>query len=81
MTPAMLWPLAVVLVALFALIGWLRYLSRESVTALELRKTQEDWGKRFDAYERDFDALVKRVNAIQPQMQPLGKHYSTRSAG
>lgn len=65
--------------------GWRRYLAQEAkdVAALkaELSATQADWEKRFVKYERAHDQLVTRVNNANPGPNPLGKTYSTRSAG
>lgn len=81
-----LWPIATVGIAAIACFGFCQWLRRDEKTVRELKyelgATQAEWTKRFDNLERQCDArmttLEKRVNALQPAMNPLGSHYSTR---
>ena len=67
--------------------GWRRYLAKDTATVrelrIELKGTQEDWEKRFHAHERELDTVGKHVKALAARdgVSPLGKSYSTRSAG
>lgn len=87
--PEILWPLVVFSIAAMSCFAFVRYLDRERSTArvlaAELRATQAEWTSRFDVIERNLHdritMLEKRVNALSPSLNPLGSHYSTRSAG
>lgn len=84
-----LWPLVVLGVAAIGCYAFVRWLQRDYATVRglrqELAETQRDWLQRFESLERQqnerVSALEKRVNALQPGMNPLGSHYSTRNAG
>lgn len=81
-----LWPLVTLGIAAMGCYAFCRWLQREqsSVRTLraELTATQGEWTQRFESVERQHDirvtTLEKRVNALQPSMNPLGSHYSTR---
>lgn len=76
------WALCSLAVAALAWDGFRRWLGREGTTVRELRAeltgTQADWGRRFAKHEAAHAALESRVASMQPNLQPLGKHYSTR---
>jgi hypothetical protein len=83
MIGAIIWPLVALAIAALATYAFTRWLARDTTTVRELRAelkaTQEDWGKRFEKYERAHDMLVTRFNNTSPSPNPLGKTYSTRS--
>lgn len=81
----LLWPTVVLAAAYFLWDFAKAWLSRDATAVRELKAelaaTHVDWEKRFSQYERAHDTLVTRVNNMQPTPNPLGKTYSTRSAG
>lgn len=90
MIAAILWPLVAIAAVVALWDGVRRWLARDTATVRELRAelkgvrdeqkaTQEDWGKRFERYERAHDVLVTRFNNTNPSPNPLGKTYSTRA--
>jgi predicted negative regulator of RcsB-dependent stress response len=81
------WPLAVVVIAVLALVGWLCWLRRETgdqKTARELREEMRsrdaDWLERFNALDRKHATLETQIRNLQPDRpNPLGRAYNPRS--
>lgn len=85
----MLWPLATVACFALGCYAFCKWLQRdhETVRSLqcELKVTQKEWSQRFETIEGQHDqrlaTIEKRLSALTPAMNPLGSHYTTRSAG
>lgn len=85
------WPIAAITIATLALVGWLRWLSRETEdqkTARELRVElvgrDKEWIDKFEGIERKQAVLETAIRNLQPTQErqnPLGRAYHTRSTG
>lgn len=82
----LIWAIAAVWIASLAFTGVWIWLSRETKTVKDLKLEQEmlkrDWAEKFDKLEKgyvaDYDNMARRVNAVTPNMNPLGSSYSTK---
>jgi hypothetical protein len=72
--------------------GWRRWLARDSSEYEKLRAgfverersvdlRDDQWTEKFAGLERRTGAVETALRGLEPKFQPLGKHYSPRSAG